>query len=1150
MNLIFDKISQNKVVTNFLKKEGTFVATDIISLAYLIASAYNKEPQKYAIIVPNLYSAQDLYDKLSLLLGEENVLFFPCDEVLRINQAVVSKQLLAQRLFVMSEAIKQDYKILITHTAAVTRILPNKDLFQAHCYELKKGDIIDINLLERKLLENGFYRVNKIDQSMQFAKRGEIFDIFPINLEQPVRINFFDDEIESLHYFSIETQRSTNEELASVKIFPSNELLITPEQLERGITKIKSEIEEENTKLDFESKTNLIERTRNDLDDIQENGFNENTYKYYSYFNDDPYSILQYFEPDTTVIYDITRCRDAYDLNVHEAFDFYAELAKKGYTLEKIKLNLDFEKIIAQNKNNLLVSSQFNHIDDQSLRMRPIPFLGGSIFKALEIIDKYIIEGNKVIVALGETQFNTFIEYLDEYEREYEIIEPNSSPKGNLGICKMNLNEGFELIDERVCYLSAREIFGYRNHLTRFMHRYKEAKVLNSYEDLQIGDYVVHEENGIGQFEAIVNLEVGGIKKDFLKIRYQKKEVLYVPLEQFKLVRKFVSKEGAVPKLNHLGGNEWSKTKKKIKEKVNLMAERLLELYAKRESVEGFAFANDDDMQREFERAFPYPLTQDQEKAIAEIKADMEKSTPMDRLLCGDVGFGKTEVAFRAAFKAILSGKQVALLCPTTILARQHYERAVERFALFGVKIALFSRFVNESTQKENIKQIKEKKIDFIIGTHRLLSKEIEIPALGLLIVDEEQRFGVEHKERIKEIANQIDVLTLTATPIPRTLQMSLLGIRSVSTLNSAPINRMPIQTYVMLYSKSLVQEVIERELARNGQVFYLHNHVSNIFQVARNLQTQIKGAKVAVCNGQMDREVVEDTMNKVYNGEVNILVCTSIIETGIDIPNANTIIIEEADTFGLSQLYQIKGRVGRSNRIAYAYLLYNEHKVLNEKARKRLSAIKEFAELGSGYKIAQCDLTIRGAGDILGSEQSGFIETVGIDMYIRLLNEVIEEKKGIKKEKVVTRVTNIPIEGYIPKVYADDGDKLELYQEIQEINTLPQLILYRAKIRDIYGRLPKEVEALLRKRKIDILSSNQGIESVKEEGGQIIIELSSEASRINKIGILLFNEVQDIAKNIRVSYQNRKLKLRLIKTGQYLDDLEKLLIAINKLVK
>ena len=696
--------------------------------------------------------------------------------------------------------------------------------------------------------------------------------------------------------------------------------------------------------------------------------------------------------------------------------------------------------------------------------------------------------------------------------------------------------------------MSSKEIFGYKPSISKFLHRYKQAKVIKSYEELEIGDYVVHEESGIGRFEGIVTLKTLDVHKDFLKIHYAGSDVLYVPLEQFKLVRKFVSKEGAVPKINKLNGTDWARTKNRIKDKINNLAERLLLLYAQRNAELGFAFKEDDEFQKAFERAFPFPLTEDQEKAVEEIKKDMMSPHPMDRLLCGDVGFGKTEVAFRAAFKAILSGAQVALLCPTTLLARQHYERALERFSLYGVRISMFSRFVPLSEQKRMMQDIKEGKVHLIIGTHRLLSKEIVIPNLKLLIVDEEQRFGVEHKERIKEVAHGIDVLTLSATPIPRTLQMSLLGIRSLSLLSSAPSNRMPIQTYVAPYQDNLVKEAIERELARGGQVFYLHNNTSTIVSKANKIAKMINGARISVVHGQMDKEDIEDTMTRFYNNEINILVCTSIIETGLDIANANTMIIEEADHFGLSQLYQIKGRVGRSDRIAYAYLLYNKDKELSDISKKRLKAIKDFTELGSGYKIAQRDLTIRGAGDILGPEQAGFIDTVGVDMYIKLLNEVLQEKQGtIAKEKVV-KVNNLSIDAYIPSSYATDGDKLELYQEIQTLNTIPQLEIFASKLKDVYGKLPPQVELLIRKRRIDILGNSANVEAIKEESGTIVVLLTPEISSINRIGIILFEKLGEVAKHVVSSFEYRKIKLRLKKSSLYVDELEKLLSTIGSL--
>ena len=642
-------------------------------------------------------------------------------------------------------------------------------------------------------------------------------------------------------------------------------------------------------------------------------------------------------------------------------------------------------------------------------------------------------------------------------------------------------------------------------------------------------------------------MTANGITSDYLKVLYANNQYLYIPLEKFSRIRKYVSKEGSVPRLSKLGGKDWANVKEKIKNQVNFLADRLLALYAEREITPGISFKEDDEFQKEFEDAFPYQMTRDQQKALEEIKLDMEKPTPMDRLLCGDVGFGKTEVAFRAAFKAILSNKQVALLCPTTILAKQHYDVANSRFSLFGVNIALFSRFVSAKIQNENIKLIKEGKIHLIIGTHRLLSKDIEIPNLGLLIVDEEQRFGVEHKERIKEISKNVDVLTLTATPIPRTLQMSLLGIRNLSQLQTPPSSRMPIQTYVTEYNPHLAKEVICRELSRGGQVFYLYNLVSTIFQKAEQIKKAIPNARVGVVHAKMDSEDIDKIMTEFYLGNIDVLVCTSIVESGLDVPNANTILIENSDKFGLSQLYQIKGRVGRSNRVAYAYLFYNKNKELTPEAEKRLKAIKEFASLGSGYKIAEKDLSIRGAGDILGSQQSGFIDSVGIDMYVNILSEVINEKKGIKKIDKKIKSTNITIGGYIPSNYALDTDKIQIYQEIEDTQTIASIELLRRKLKDIYGKLPKEVEKILLKRKIDILASSSNIESVYEDN-MINIILTKEISLTNGVATMLSNKLSVIKDDIFVRVIDKKFIIKIQKNKESQNNLLYILEVINTL--
>ncbi|MDD6302892.1 MAG: transcription-repair coupling factor [Bacillales bacterium] len=1144
---IFEKLENSTAVTHLLNKDGHFVVQDALSLSLLVTSAFNKKPQKMCVVASNLYNAQQIYEQMVSLIGEDNVLFFPQDEVLRVDIEAFSKEMLIQRLYVLEKILENKNVIVVCHVASVTRYLPEVELFKSNILELKVGQTIEINKIVNKLISQNFTRVNKIDGSLQFALRGDILDIYPINYDNPIRIEFFDDEIESIRSFEISDQLSKGN-VDSVKIFPANDLLINEGFSDKLDIVLKKELLKCKEKLSSDLYCELENKISKDLINIKENGFNENYYKYYSLIVEKKINIMDYLKPDTTIIYDYPKCLDSYEFLINQTYSYYSELFKIGKSLLYYDFFDNFVDAIQHSKTIINTYASPFSKDDVELPIRAIPQIASNIFHSFELIDEFINEGKKVIACFNNTQFDSYKEYLDDYQKEYKIINPNQVPNSDFAITHFPLTEGFELINENLVYLSAREIFGAKQHVSKFLSRYKKAKVIKSYEELEKGDYVVHEECGIGIFEEIVTLEVQGNHKDFIKIQYADKGVLYVPLEQFRLVRKFVSKEGAVPKLNKIGGKEWEKTKQRIKNKVNDLADRLLKLYSERSNTAGFAFKPDDEFQNAFEKAFPYVLTDDQIKAVEEIKQDMESPHPMDRLLCGDVGFGKTEVAFRAAFKAILSGTQVALLCPTTLLARQHYERAIERFSLFGVNIALFSRFVPESIQKRQIEEIKEGKIHFIIGTHRLLSKDILIPNLKLLIIDEEQRFGVEHKERIKELAKNIDCLTLTATPIPRTLQMSLVGMRSLSQLQSAPMNRMPIQTYVVPYQDSVVKEAIERELARKGQVFYLHNLTSSIAHTARKLQSMVKNARIDFVHGKMDKDEIEDVMSRFYNNEIDILICTSIIETGLDIANANTIIIESADRFGLSQLYQIKGRVGRSNRVAYAYLMFDEQKELNDIARKRLKALKDFTELGSGFKIAQRDLSIRGAGDILGPQQAGFIDTVGIDMYIKLLNEVIKEKQGFSVETKQITVSNINVDGYIPKGYANDGDKLELYQEIQNINSIPSLEMFKNKMMDIYGRLPQEVEILIRKRKLDILGSSPNISSMKEEMGAVVIILSEELSQKNRIGITLFEKLGKLADHINASIVNHQIKLKLKKNEQFLMELEKVLIIINEI--
>lgn len=972
---------------------------------------------------------------------------------------------------------------------------------------------------------------------IQFALRGDILDIFPINLDKPIRIEFFDDEIESIRYFEIESQTSI-EEIDNIKIFPATDLLI--EDFNYGKENILNKLNIDLKRLKIEEREKLINKVNEDLINMENGSFDENYYSYFHYFQKEIFNIVSYFKSDLTLIYQKEEVDKYIEIQKEENNESINELFLNGLSLYDKNYSLSFENAL----HDYLYSYGYElDENDYSLLINNIPFVSNNILSSLNLINEYSKKGYKIVICLKDN-FDKYVEFLKNNNVEFEIID-NDLPN-NIGLYKYDLNIGF-IYKDKVLFLSKKEIFNYKQNLNIFSSRYKKATILNSYDELSVDDYVVHEENGIGQYKGIVNLTANGITSDYLKVLYANNQYLYIPLEKFSRIRKYVSKEGSVPRLSKLGGKDWANVKEKIKNQVNFLADRLLALYAEREITPGISFKEDDEFQKEFEDAFPYQMTRDQQKALEEIKLDMEKPTPMDRLLCGDVGFGKTEVAFRAAFKAILSNKQVALLCPTTILAKQHYDVANSRFSLFGVNIALFSRFVPAKIQNENIKLIKEGKIHLIIGTHRLLSKDIEIPNLGLLIVDEEQRFGVEHKERIKEISKNVDVLTLTATPIPRTLQMSLLGIRNLSQLQTPPSSRMPIQTYVTEYNPHLAKEVICRELSRGGQVFYLYNLVSTIFQKAEQIKKAIPNARVGVVHAKMDSEDIDKIMTEFYLGNIDVLVCTSIVESGLDVPNANTILIENSDKFGLSQLYQIKGRVGRSNRVAYAYLFYNKNKELTPEAEKRLKAIKEFASLGSGYKIAEKDLSIRGAGDILGSQQSGFIDSVGIDMYVNILSEVINEKKGIKKVDKKIKSTNITIGGYIPSNYALDTDKIQIYQEIEDTQTIASIELLRRKLKDIYGKLPKEVEKILLKRKIDILASSSNIESVYEDN-MINIILTKEISLTNGVATILSNKLSVIKDDIFVRVIDKKFIIKIQKNKESQNNLLYILEVINTL--
>ena len=1070
--------------------------------------------------------------------------------MLRSDLITSSKEFLSQRLYVLNRVQELKNFILVTHATAVVSPIPNKVEFVQHSKKLKVGDRVDISDLKKLVLSSGYGQVNKIDQSLQFAHRGDIFDIFSINYNYPIRIEFFDDEIENIHFFDIATQ-SSKESIDEIEILPATDCLFTDLELSEFKAKIHAQLVKDQNELGEVTGQKLVESFNRDIERIENKIFNPRTYKYFKTIKKRFCSILDYFESDIVFINNKKQFDIALEFSLKEERTYLREMFEHGNLPSHLEMYDEIEHVLKYQKNVLSSSLFKERIADVEFDIKPLIFSKANVPSLQLIIDSYLPLANKTVFCVSNTQqYNIVKDFLDERKIEYEKLKSLAIPEKNIGIALFSLDEGFELGDDKIFFISSRELFGFQSHSSRYSSKFKEGIILKNFDDLNPGDYVVHELYGIGQFLSIETIEVDGIHRDFLNIQYAGTDKLYVPLTQFRLVRKYAGREGAQPRLSHLNSKDWEKTKKRIKERVNELADRLYQLYSERATIKGFKFQEDDQIQADFENEFPYELTPDQETAINEIKQDMQSDMVMDRLLCGDVGFGKTEVAFRAIFKAISSGKQAAILCPTTLLARQHYELALNRFANYGVKIAIISRLVSEKQQKIYMKQIASGEIHFVIGTHRLLNKDFVFKDLGLLVVDEEQRFGVEQKERIKELKSNVDVLSLSATPIPRTLQLSLIGVRPVSQITTPPINKNAIQTYVAPFNKGVVKELIEREISRKGQVFYIHNAVYSINQTANAIQKSIPYARVGVVHGQMDKEDIEDVMIRFYNGDIDVLVATSIIENGIDVPNANLIIVEDADRFGLSQLYQIKGRVGRGDTLAYAYLFYNEFKQINKNAEKRLKAIQDFAELGSGYKIAQRDLMIRGAGDILGPEQAGFIDSVGLDLYLKLLKEVIEEKKtGIVPEPPKP-VTLFKIDAYIPEKYASNEDRIQLYQEIENAKNDQEIKEIKRHVRDVYGRLPVEVENLIEKRKIDIYLGEEEFEKTNEYNDFIELILSKKFSEISGIGNHLFECLQPYLDKIVVTYLQKILRIRLKKDGNWIRDLESIVTVIRTLYK
>lgn len=1078
------------------------------SRTLFMASMYQKINRPLLVMTHNMLQAQKVFDDLSQLLPEEDIYYYPAEELIAADLAISSPELRAQRIETLNFLCRDKKGIVIAPAAGLRKILPPKEVWKEHIIEWRVDDEINLEEAIQTFIQMGYVRTEMVTAPGEFSIRGGIIDIYSLTEKDPIRIELFDTVIDSIRYFSIETQRSL-EKQTEVVIGPASEVILKPENYERIVDRLEKELADSLKKIKNEQvKEALVLQTESEIERLRQGQKPDEIYKYLSFAYEKPASLLDYFSRQTVVFMDeIGRIIEIKESLEKEEAEWQMSLLGEGKIVHSAQVSNDIWGVLQSSKLPIVYFSlflrHFQNVNPQNIvniTSKQMQNFHGQMNILKSEMERWEKGGFTVVfLATDEDRVERLAAVLDDYKINSENnLTGENVLVGKAQIMKGHLNTGFELPIQKMAVITETELFNKKaKRRSARSQKLTNAEKIQSYSELNAGDYVVHVNHGIGKYLGITTLEINGVHKDYLQIKYQGSDKLFVPVDQIDLVQKYVGAEEKEPKLYKLGGSEWKRVKRKVQSSVQDIADDLIKLYAEREASKGYAFSPDGDLQREFEAAFPYKETEDQLRSIAEIKKDMERPRPMDRLLCGDVGYGKTEVALRAAFKAVMDGKQVVFLVPTTILAQQHYETMRERFQDYPIKIGMLSRFRTRKEQQETIKGLKNGTIDIVVGTHRLLSKDIEYHDLGLLIIDEEQRFGVTHKEKIKQLKTNVDVLTLTATPIPRTLHMSLLGVRDLSIIETPPENRFPIQTYVMELNPALVKEAIERELARNGQVYYLYNYVEDIEKKAEEIQMLVPDARVMVAHGQMSERELENVILSFLEGEADVLVTTTIIETGVDIPNVNTLIVENADRMGLSTLYQLRGRVGRSNRVAYAYFTYKKDKILTEVAEKRLQAIKEFTELGSGFKIAMRDLSIRGTGNILGAQQHGFIESVGFDLYSQMLKEEIEKRKGnLPKEDVTPIEIDLEINAYIPDQYIRDGyQKIEMYKRFRGIKDMEDLRELQDEMIDRFGDYPEEVENLFLVSKIKVIADQCGVESIKKGKDNITILFREESS-------------------------------------------------------
>ncbi|CAG5630299.1 transcription-repair coupling factor [Streptococcus pneumoniae] len=1074
MVTLLDLLSENDQIKKWHqnltdKKRQLILGLSTSTKALAIASSLEKE-DRIVLLTSTYGEAEGLVSDLISILGEELVYPFLVDDAPMVEFLMSSQEKIISRVEALRFLTDSSKKgILVCNIAASRLILPSPNAFKDSIVKISVGEEYDQHAFIHQLKENGYRKVTQVQTQGEFSLRGDILDIFEISQLEPCRIEFFGDEIDGIRSFEVETQLS-KENKTELTIFPASDMLLREKDYQRGQSALEKQI----------SKT-LSPILKSYLEEILSSFHQKQSHadsrKFLSLCYDKTWTVFDYIEKDTPIFFDdYQKLMNQYEVFERELAQYFTEELQNSKAFSDMQYFSDIEQIYKKQSpvtffSNLqkgLGNLKFDKI--YQFNQYPMQEFFNQFSFLKEEIERYKKMDYTIILQSSNSMGSKTLEdMLEEYQIKLDSRDKTSICKESVNLIEGNLRHGFHFVDEKILLITEHEIFQ-KKLKRRFRRQHvSNAERLKDYNELEKGDYVVHHIHGIGQYlgiETIETIEIKGIHRDYVSVQYQNGDQISIPVEQIHLLSKYISSDGKAPKLNKLNDGHFKKAKQKVKNQVEDIADDLIKLYSERSQLKGFAFSADDDDQDAFDDAFPYVETDDQLRSIEEIKRDMQASQPMDRLLVGDVGFGKTEVAMRAAFKAVNDHKQVVILVPTTVLAQQHYTNFKERFQNFAVNIDVLSRFRSKKEQTATLEKLKNGQVDILIGTHRVLSKDVVFADLGLMIIDEEQRFGVKHKETLKELKKQVDVLTLTATPIPRTLHMSMLGIRDLSVIETPPTNRYPVQTYVLEKNDSVIRDAVLREMERGGQVYYLYNKVDTIVQKVSELQELIPEASIGYVHGRMSEVQLENTLLDFIEGQYDILVTTTIIETGVDIPNANTLFIENADHMGLSTLYQLRGRVGRSNRIAYAYLMYRPEKSISEVSEKRLEAIKGFTELGSGFKIAMRDLSIRGAGNLLGKSQSGFIDSVGFELYSQLLEEAIAKRNGNANANTRTKGNAeliLQIDAYLPDTYiSDQRHKIEIYKKIRQIDNRVNYEELQEELIDRFGEYPDVVAYLL----------------------------------------------------------------------------------------